>query len=66
MDSSNIAQVAAWLSGLVDSFDFKRHGVEGSLGRHIAQLGAGRTHTRPLHELDESDGKAISELARKN
>jgi hypothetical protein len=48
--SSNIGQVVAWLDGFVDSFDFKRPGVDQSLGRDVMNLGAQRIRDRSLQD----------------
>jgi hypothetical protein len=46
--SSNIAEVTAWLAAFVDSFDFKRPGIDQSLGRDVAMLAVDRIQTRSL------------------
>ena len=50
MSMSNISEVVAWLNGFVDSFDFKRPDVEGSLGRDMIHLGAQRMRDRSLQD----------------
>ena len=45
---TNIAQVTAWLEQFADSFDFKRPGVDQSLGRDVRNLAAKRKHDRAL------------------
>ena len=50
METSNIAEVMAWLSGFVDSFDFTRVGEDQSLGRDVAMKFVERIHDR-AHEI---------------
>jgi hypothetical protein len=47
---SNIAEVTTWLQGFVDSFDFKRPGVDQSLGRDVAMLAVHRISDRSLSD----------------
>jgi phage gpG-like protein len=61
INSSNIDHVVAFLEGFVDSIDFRRPGVEGSLGRDIMYRVAERMHNRAL-----SDRRGIGEPWDKN
>ena len=50
MSTSNIDNVVRFLDGFVDSFDFKRPGVDQSLGRDVAMKTVDRMQTRALQE----------------
>jgi hypothetical protein len=60
-DNSNIDEVIAFLDGFVDSFNFKRPGIEQSLGRDIQYKVADRIQTRAL-----SDRKGTGEPWKEN
>lgn len=47
---TNISEITAWLEGFVDSFDFKRPGIDQNLGRDVVELAAQRMRDRSLDE----------------
>ena len=59
-DSDNLAELIAWIDGLVETFDFTLPGVEGSLGRDLAAKAAEGLAKRSNDSLDP-DGTAWEE-----
>lgn len=51
-ESSNLAEIVAWLDRLVDAFDFTLPGVDGSLGRDLAGVVAREIAARSANAQD--------------